>query len=207
MDQKSPPNINVTGLILSGGQGRRFGGIDKGLIELGGRPLIVWTLEALACQVCSVLISANRNLKYYRSFGHQVLSDRFSDDAGPLAGIVTGLSAARTPWVLVVPCDTPFLPKDLAHRLITALGDQGGEAAVAYDGERIQWLHALLPVALIEELTCFLDHGGRRTEEWLSRYRLALADYSDCPEAFINLNTPHDLEILSERANVLRSKS
>ena len=48
----------ITGVVLAGGQGRRMGGVDKGLVELDGRPLVAWVLERLAPQVGSVLINA-----------------------------------------------------------------------------------------------------------------------------------------------------
>ena len=49
----------ITGVILAGGQGRRMGGVDKGLQNLNGRPLVQWVLARLTPQVDTVLINAN----------------------------------------------------------------------------------------------------------------------------------------------------
>jgi molybdopterin-guanine dinucleotide biosynthesis protein A len=62
------PQLLVTGLLLAGGQARRMGGNDKGLLPLNGRPLAAWGLERLAPQVDEVLISANRNQAQYEKF-------------------------------------------------------------------------------------------------------------------------------------------
>ncbi|QIK37517.1 molybdenum cofactor guanylyltransferase [Caldichromatium japonicum] len=183
----------LTALILAGGRGRRLGGIDKGLVEIGDRPLIAWILAALAPQVGAILISANRHSEHYRSLGHPVLTDPLPDYPGPLAGILAGLRAAPSPWILVVPCDAPCLPLDLGTRLARALVQHRGDLAVVHDGERAQWLHALLPVGLADELADFLAQGGRRAEDWLRRYRIAWADYSGQAKAFVNLNTLEDL--------------
>ena len=46
---------SVTGLVLAGGQARRMGGEDKGLIELADRPLLAWVLDCFVSQVDEVL--------------------------------------------------------------------------------------------------------------------------------------------------------
>jgi molybdopterin-guanine dinucleotide biosynthesis protein A len=107
-------------VVLAGGLGRRMGGADKGLIEYQGRPLIEWALAALASQVDEIFISANRNLDRYAAYGYRVLPDTLPDFPGPLAGVLAALEAVDTGWLLVVPCDTPHLPADLASRLLQA---------------------------------------------------------------------------------------
>ena len=96
---------SISGLVLAGGQGRRMGGVDKGLELLNGRPLVAWVLERLAPQVDEILISANQNLEHYRSFGHPVLPDEVGGFAGPLAGLERALASARHDLVVTSPCD------------------------------------------------------------------------------------------------------
>ena len=66
---------DVTGIVLAGGQGRRMGGVDKGLVALGGRPMIAHVLERLAPQVGPILINANQNHDRYAAFGVPVVPD------------------------------------------------------------------------------------------------------------------------------------
>ena len=185
-----PGRAEITGLILAGGRGQRWGGRDKGLVEQAGRPLVAWVLEALLPQVGGLVISANRNLGTYAAYGWPVVSDHLDGFQGPLAGIVAALAMVETPWVLTAPCDVPALPDDLATRLVLALCSQGGSAAVAQVGARIQPVHALIPVARAADLAAYLAGGGRSVRGWLEGKPLALADFSDSPGAFTNLNSP-----------------
>ena len=121
-------------MILAGGQGRRMGGVDKGLRELRGKPMVAWVLERFAPQVGEVLINANQNCEIYARFGHRVIADAIGGFAGPLAGLQRGLSEARHPLVATVPCDSPFLPADLVSRLNAALQTQQAQLAVARTG-------------------------------------------------------------------------
>jgi len=183
----------VTGVILAGGRGRRIGGRDKGLFPYRGRPLVEWLMAALAGQVGGLIISANRNLPRYRAYGHPVTADRRTDFSGPLAGIAGAMDAAPTPWILVTPCDTPLLPPDLVRRLAATLAaERSSDLAIAFDGARAQRLHALVPVSLHASLEDFLARGGRKVADWHAEHRCALADLSDCAQAFANINTEED---------------
>jgi molybdopterin-guanine dinucleotide biosynthesis protein A len=122
----------VTGIVLAGGQGRRMGGVDKGLQLLHGKPMVASVLARLAPQVDEIVINANQNLQTYEGFGHRVVPDAIGGFAGPLAGLHAGLSAASHALVLTVPCDSPFLPLDLFSRLNGKLNDN--DLAVAKDG-------------------------------------------------------------------------
>lgn len=182
----------VTGVILAGGQARRWGGIDKGLHPVAGTPLIGWVIAGLIHQVAHLLISANRNLDTYRGFGYPVIRDTLDGFQGPLAGILSAMEAAATPWILTAPCDGPCLPPDLFPRLSHALVGAGATLAVASDGLRMQPIFALLPVSLAKDLREYLALGERGVGRWVERHRVALADFSDHPEAFANLNRPRD---------------
>ncbi len=69
--------------------------------------MIDHVLDALAPQVEQIIINANRNLDEYGAFGLPVITDASRDFLGPLAGIASGLAAARTEWVAIAPCDSP----------------------------------------------------------------------------------------------------
>ena len=114
-------NCGVTGAILAGGAARRMQGNDKGLLPLCGEPLIKHTLTALAPQVERLMINANRNLQDYAAFGYPVTADDRQGLQGPLAGMLRCLQQAETEFVVVVPCDSPFLPDDLVERLLRQL--------------------------------------------------------------------------------------
>ncbi|MBB3331050.1 molybdopterin-guanine dinucleotide biosynthesis protein A [Halomonas campaniensis] len=177
----------LTGMILAGGQGRRMGGRDKGLVTFAGRPLVAHVRQRLEGRVREVLINANRHLDDYRPLADRVIVDAETGYQGPLMGIYSGLRAATTPWLLVVPCDTPALPADLVERLVAGLGD--GDIAVADDGERLHPVVALIRTSLADDLAAALAAGERKIDRWYARHAWRRVDVSDCPEAFANLNT------------------
>ena len=184
---------DITGVILAGGRGSRLGGVDKGLVPLRGRPLIEHVISILRPQVGRLVISANRNRETYAAYGVPVIADAIGDYHGPLAGILSALRAADTPFVLCAPCDTPVLPSDLAERLIAALARERAQIAVATCGARMQPVFALVHRALARPLQDYLVGGGREAGEWMRRQNAALADFSDAAGAFVNINTPQEL--------------
>jgi molybdenum cofactor guanylyltransferase len=187
----------LIGTILAGGRARRMGGADKGLLELGGRPLIEWVIEALLPQVDRLVINANRNAERYAAYGFPVIADAMPDYQGPLAGLAAAMDhAAGAGSILTVPCDSPVVPPDIVARLSAALARGDAELAVAHDGERLQPVHALVPVTLRGSLAAFLAAGERKVDLWYARHRVAVADFSDCRDCFANLNRPRDLDEL-----------
>ncbi|AUB85485.1 molybdenum cofactor guanylyltransferase MobA [Candidatus Thiodictyon syntrophicum] len=199
MHTPSPSRAAITGVILAGGQSSRLGGHDKGLRPFAGRPLVEWVIAALAPQVDTLLISANRNLERYADYGLPVVADLDPGFQGPLAGIRSAMRAAATAWIITLPCDGPYPAPDLVARLLLALRTQAGDLAVATDGQRLQPVHALLPVALATDLETFLAAGERKPTRWYDRHRVALADFSDRPDCFANINTPDDALALERR--------
>ena len=173
-------------------------GLDKGLMEFQGRAMIEHVLDRLAPQVEALILNANRNFEAYTASGLPVVADERLDYAGPLAGIEAALQQARTPLALVVPCDAPFLPLDLAKKLLEALEKDGADIAIADDGERQQPLFCLMKTSLLASISQALDAGNPKVLDWLAMQNLTWADFSDHPNAFGNINDKHTLESLSE---------
>nr|WP_274607928.1 molybdenum cofactor guanylyltransferase MobA [Thiorhodovibrio winogradskyi] len=181
-------------MILCGGRGQRMQGRDKGLVLFQGRRLIDRVVNRLEPQVAALLLSANRHAEDYRAFGWPVLSDTDAEYPGPLAGLSRGMEAAMTPWLLTVPCDGPWLPQDLRQRLVKAIEVGKTSVAIAHDGKGAQFSYALIHCSLHGDLRACFEAGDRRLGGWLMRHNPALADFSDNPQAFTNLNRPEDFD-------------
>lgn len=192
---------DITGLVLAGGRGTRMGGVDKGLQPLQGRPLVAHVLQRLKPQVGPLLISANRHLDQYAALGFAVLRDADPDFNGPLAGLLAGLQAAHTDWLLCVPCDAPCLPLDLAARLTAAAGDV--DVVFPVSEQIAQPTFCLLRARLQHDLRLHLANGGRRLGAWLraQAHRAVPFDQAGDASAFFNANTLPDLQDL-ERHHV-----
>ncbi len=183
----------ITGVILAGGRGRRMGSVDKGLQLFKGRKLIEWVIQRLQPQVAEILINSNQNQERYAQFGYRVISDLVPDFAGPLAGFHSALSTATTDLVLTVPCDSPFLPEDLADRLIPALRAPSVDIAVAHTGARAHPVFCLLRRSLLPHLSRYLEQGGRKIDAWYADLNVVEVAFDDQPDAFANFNTLEEL--------------
>jgi molybdopterin-guanine dinucleotide biosynthesis protein A len=113
--------------------------------------------------------------------------------------MATGMQAAATPFILAVPCDSPFVPAQLCSTLRRELEHAGAEICVAHDGTRMQPVFALLRCELLPGLLRYLEEGGRKIDTWYAQQRLAQADFSATPDAFLNMNTPEDLLVIEEK--------
>ena len=190
---------DITAVILAGGRSQRMGSRNKGLLELHGRALIEHVIVAIRPQVGQVLINANTDLDRFNAFGYEVIMDDDADYRGPLAGIVAAMAVIKTPYLLIAPCDTPHLPVDLVTRLAKSLQQTGAHLSVVHDGLRIQPLCALLHKDLAKELNTAMETGAYKAETWVLQQQAAMADFSDCGDGFININTPEDLAMLTDK--------
>ena len=184
---------NITAVILSGGRSSRMQGEDKGLILLNDKPLIGYVADVVNSKVVRLLISANRNIDAYQKYG-EVISDELSDFQGPLAGIVKAMSVVSTPYLLVLPCDSPLVNEIVIDRLIQCMTDKDMDICVAGDGVRIHPTFALIKTSLKDNLLAFLDSGERKLGLWIEQNNFQKVDLSDQPKVFINLNNPQDFD-------------
>ena len=169
-------------------------GRDKGLVPLQGKPMISHVIRALQPQVASLIINANRNRADYAAFGFPVVGDDHTDCRGPLAGMAAALRHVSTDWVQCAPCDTPGLPADLVRRLRDALHEApDARIALPHDGRRLQPLFALLHRDLLPQLDADIAAGRLAVGRWMLDRVHVEVDFSDCPEGFVNLNTPEEL--------------
>ena len=183
----------ITGVIFAGGQGRRMGGVDKGLVELGGRTLVAQVIERLAPQVSTIVINANQNRDRYAAYGYPVVEDLIAGFAGPLAGLHAGISATATPYVATSPCDSPFLPDDLVARLAAAFTNADIDLAVARTFDQPHPVFSLVRTGVRSHLEAFLRDGGRKIDEWYATLRVADVRFDDEADAFRNINTAAEL--------------
>lgn len=185
------------GLLLAGGAGRRVQGRDKGLLEWRGKPLVQWVTERLQPQVATLTVSCNRNRDVYERFADRTVTDSPEQKSwGPLAGMLSlAPFMAREDYLLICPCDTPLVPEDLAARLVAALESRPGLAvSYAQDAQRAHYLHAVLRCECLASLPEYLQSGQRSVRGWYAQLATIAADFSDCPDAFANLNFGDSLE-------------
>ncbi len=194
-----PANPPTVGVVLAGGQARRMGGGDKTRIRVGGMTILERVLARIAPQCARLVLNAAGDAARFADSGLAVIADSVPDHAGPLAGVLAGLdwAASEAPeiaWLVSVPGDCPFLPRDLVARLHQARLAAGGQIACAASGERRHPVVALWPVALRADLRrAVTEEGLRKVDQWSARYRRGVAEWPIAPvDPFFNINTPEE---------------
>jgi molybdenum cofactor guanylyltransferase len=190
----------TVGAILAGGLARRLGGGDKTLRLVGGQTVLARLIERLRPEVTRLIINANDDPARFAAHAVPIVQDSLPDHPGPLAGVLAALdwAAASEPsidWVVTVPGDAPFLPRDLVTRLHDARIREGARVACAGSLGRTHPVVGLWPVAIRDELRHVLaERGIRRIDRFTEPYKRAVVEWSAAPvDPFFNVNTPEDL--------------
>jgi len=190
--------MSVAGVILAGGRARRMGGRVKALQSVCGKPLLGHVIDRVGPQVAGLSLSVEHVSESFEPFGLPQLADE-KPGGGPLGGLLAAMKwmDLASNWLLLVPCDAPFVPTDLGDRLLssaTASGKPG--ALVRYEGE-IQpvfsiWHRSILPV--LEQAVS--GDGLAGFKQFLCRVSLAEENWpTETPPPFFNIN---DQEALSQ---------
>jgi molybdenum cofactor guanylyltransferase len=190
----------IVGIIPAGGRAERMGGGDKGLREIGGSTILRRVIERMQPQVDALALNANGDPARFADYGLPVVPDSVPGFAGPLAGVLAGLdwAAANHPqahYVVTVPGDGPFVPRDLVQRLVAAVTADDAELATAASGVQTYPVVGLWPVRLRPALKdALVKEGLHKIDAWTKRYRRAIAPFPAEPiDHFFNANTPEQL--------------
>jgi len=194
--------VTTLGVILAGGLSRRMGGGDKCLQVLGGKTLLAHVIARLAPQVDGLILNANGDAERFAAYGLPIAPDSVEGFAGPLAGVLAGLDAAKAQGashIVTAAADTPFFPRDLAANLRQAADAAGAPIALAAtpDPERGLARHptfGLWPTALADDLREALADGVRKVVLWTDKHGAATARFDVAAfDPFFNVNTPDDM--------------
>ena len=193
VNNRSNP-AKITGVILCGGAGSRLAGADKPLLSVEGEPMVERVMRSMLPCVDEVVISCNRNLDRYRTYGHRIIVDEVADQ-GPLEGLRCALLQCRTDWLMSAPGDCPFVNQTIFERL-RSVDIGSAQVKVAFDGHRQQNLFCLMHRSVGEVVSSQLSKGVRSVSKFLDLCDTACVDCSDLASGFLNVNEPSDMERL-----------
>ncbi len=192
---------NIVGVILAGGQSRRFGGGDKFVRELNGEALVDRVIERVRPQTGQMIISSNTETPYLTKFELPIVADTIQGYAGPLAGILSGMewtreNAPECEWIVSFPSDAPFVPLDCVAQMLEQAVADNAEIVCASSGGRTHPVCALWWVDLADNLRqAMMEEEMRKIDLWTARHQLSVREFSDQPfDPFFNINHPEDLE-------------
>jgi molybdenum cofactor guanylyltransferase len=193
-----PPCV---GAVLAGGRSSRLGGEPKAFTPLAGQAMIHHVLQRLRPQVDGVLLCVDEAEPRFAALGGTLVIDIVRSHRGPLTGLCSALRAletdATTQWLVLVPCDAPFLPHDLADRLLDAALAQATLVATAhYEGHAQPTFSAWHMDTLPAIEAAVLNRGQGGLMHMLDQLPHALVDWSPRqPPPFFNVNTPAERDL------------
>ena len=204
------------GVVLAGGQSRRMGGGDKGLLDLDGRSMLARVIAALGPQVRTLVINANGDPARFAEFGLAVVPDTVDGFVGPLAGVLAGqrwaaIHAPDATHIATASADAPFLPDDLVARLAAAIMNRPTAIAIARSGGELHPVIGLWPVHLADDLEAALTAGARKVLAWTDRHGTVAVDFpfldvaGEQIDPFFNANTPTELDEARRILAVMRA--
>lgn len=192
------------GVLLAGGQARRFDGVPKGLATVDGIRIADRVLAVLRGATDAQLVVSNEEDAQDWFPSLPVFADA-QRGLGPLAGIETALRAAAGASVLVVAWDMPFVTTPLL-RGMRALGEIGSPAVVPEhgDGRMLEPLCAFYAAETLDVCTLLLERGERSARALFEALPTAitipdrvLAQHGDPDRLFLSVDTQAELEALA----------
>ncbi len=210
-------------IILAGGQAKRFQvkgerWIDKALVELFDKPMLIHVIERVMPVVDETIICVNsqtRKLKYSKLLQHYsirrvklCIDEQFTFvKKGPAVAIATGLKATEADHCIILPCDTPFIQPSVVEYLLNAV--KGADIAVPiHPNGKLETLMMACKRSTVVHIAETLCELGRDRPDDIIRGASEIFFVSTASElknhdpefkSFINLNSREDLKRLSTR--------
>lgn len=205
----------IAAAIIAGGKSRRFGDSHKAQAELGNCSLIEHVYRRLKTQAPKIWLNAPDHLKTPLDSILDRVADINTEHSGPLLGVLTTLQLAvekNVEWLLIAPCDTPFIPENLAERLRTHCLEQSCLLGIpSYMGRNHPslslWHKSLLPdltaAVLTDKKSGFKQFYPDFTDRfliWDCQDHQETKDEQDNYDPFFNINYAEDL---SQAADII----
>jgi molybdopterin-guanine dinucleotide biosynthesis protein A len=189
-------NRDISGVILAGGENRRFGGKSKTEIIIGGRTILSRVIETIRDIFDETIIVTNNPEKFSGSDGCKITSDIFIK-RGPAGGLHAAMKVSSKPAVFVFAGDMPFLEKKLIARQIKLFTDNKCDALVPGTGNNIEPLHSIYRTSFIYRLEKYLSETDNPSiHGFISQmdvYFMNIDTSGKAVRSFININSPSDL--------------
>lgn len=200
---ESQSESTIAGIILCGGHSQRMGQ-DKASLQLGDQTFLQHISGTLRPICKPVVLVGRADQRQMFSSEDEFVTD-LVPDAGPLAGLVTGLDKVRqrADLALVVACDTPLIQSALVRFLVSCIGDS--DAAIPWDGEHLYGLTAVYRTGAADLLRKMLDRGQRKIQNIAQAIRIKKISLDEIRQADPNLdsllgcNTPEEYQMLIRR--------
>ena len=190
---------HIAGAIIAGGHSRRFGSAEKALALLDDTTLIEHVYQRFSPQVSNIWLNLANNIKPPDNINAPLISDATDKRDGPLAGVLAALNMAsqnRFKWLLIAPCDTPFIPLNLAEKLLNQCADSESNLGIAHTNGQNHPSLSLWNTSLLPNLEdAVLNQSKAGFKQFYPDTKHCFYEWSnDAYDPFFNINTPQDIE-------------
>lgn len=187
---------NISGVILAGGENKRFGGRSKTDIIIEGKPIIDHLVETLGDLFDELLIVSNDPGKYIEFKNFKVVSDIFLK-AGPLGGLHSSICASTKQAVFLFAGDMPFIDKTLINSQIKKYYEKKCDALVPVVNNFPEPLHSIYNNNILYKLEKYLSESVDLSVHYflseIDTIYLEMPQTEDIIRSFTNINSPSDL--------------
>jgi molybdopterin-guanine dinucleotide biosynthesis protein A len=192
-------------VILAGGFSQRFGGRDKCLINLAGKPLILHVVDRVSAIVNEKVVVVGSNAQRQKlaslfNSNAKVIVDKYEGQS-PLIGALTGFESVEAEHSLLLPCDAPFVSPEIASFLLNLCVNKAA-AIPRWPNGYVEPLQAAYNTrSALKAAKEALNHGERNLSSMISRMQgvryistMVLRQYDPNLTTFFNINTLQDLK-------------
>ena len=192
-------NNDLCAVILTGGRSSRMGGGIKSLKKFNNKYIFDRIFENLQTQVDKVIINSNDSENLFVKYKVEVIKDSLGGFLGPLAGIHASFewlnkNAPYINWLVTVPGDTPFIPKNLVKKLLDKVKNTNHKIVLAQSNGKTHPIIGIWHLNLFESLKNSLNSGNRKIMNWASQNSLGYEEFTNSKyDPFFNINCKEDL--------------
>jgi molybdopterin-guanine dinucleotide biosynthesis protein A len=192
----------ISAFILAGGVSSRMRW-EKGLLPIGGEPLILRTARLLDPLVHNVIVVGK--VEIYTGLGLRVIPDRTAASESesapvrtPLVGIATALSATVSPWNLILACDLPYLTPEWVSWLLSRAAGSNAQIVMPLTSRGLEPLAALYRRECAALVLGALERGIRKATDGLAGCRIEYLEEDEWTafdpgrRVLKNMNSPED---------------
>ena len=194
---------SILGVVLAGGQSKRFGQ-DKSQVQLGGKILIDYILLEILDQFNEILIISNNDIKFLNSKKITKIED-YKKDLGPLGGVLTAMRWIKKnnrdyKWISTFPSDTPFFKKKYLSNFIKNIDDKKSKLFFIKSNDKRHNIFGLWSTELLDRLEDDVTNKGeRKVEIWANKVGVKTINMEfKNNDPFFNINTKEDLKKAKE---------
>ena len=186
----------ISGVILAGGSNKRFGGIIKANVVIGGVSIISRILSTISGLFDEIIIVTDKPEEFLESIQYKLVKDLFHK-AGPLGGIHAALKATSADAIFVFAADMPFLDRKIISDQINEFNKGEYDVLIPTVNQFIEPLHAIYRKLVLNDLERFLsERKSKAVRDFLREVSVGYFQVQETEEsklAFININSPSDI--------------